>query len=81
LAKNSLGRSHRYHSLEMLIFTLLFADSTTHGFPFSALLLDPSCLGVRTIHGLIVPVMEEDFLALDVNCQYVRVGYIFSFSN
>jgi hypothetical protein len=25
--------------------------------------------------------MEEYFPALDVNCQYVRVGYIFSFSN
>jgi hypothetical protein len=56
------------------MFTLLSTDSTSLGFPFSALLPDPSCLGVRTIHGLILPVMEEDFPALDVNCQYIRVG-------
>jgi hypothetical protein len=77
LAENSLDQSHRYQSLEMLMFRLLFTDSTTHGFPFAALLLDPSCLGVCTIHRLILPVMEEDFPTLDVNCQYVRVGYIF----
>ncbi|KAJ7307882.1 hypothetical protein DFH08DRAFT_900458 [Mycena albidolilacea] len=54
----------------MLMFRLLFTDSTTHGFPFAALLLDPSRLGVCTIHGLILPFMEEDFPTFDVNCQF-----------
>jgi hypothetical protein len=75
LAENSLDRSHRYQSLEMLMFRLVFTDSATHIFTFAAVLPDP-CFGVRTIHGLILPVMDEDFPTLDVNRQYVRVGYI-----
>jgi hypothetical protein len=63
------------------MFRLLFTDSATHRFPFAAFLPDPFCFGVSTIHGLILPVMEEDFLTLNVNRQYVRVGYIFSFRN
>ncbi|KAJ7358496.1 hypothetical protein DFH08DRAFT_802317 [Mycena albidolilacea] len=60
-----------YQSLEMLMFRLLLTDSATHGFPFAAFLLDPSCFGVCTMRGLILPIMEEDLPTLDVNHQYL----------
>ncbi|KAJ7907835.1 hypothetical protein B0H13DRAFT_2017920 [Mycena leptocephala] len=61
----------------MLMFRLLFTDSAIHRFSFAAFLPAPPCFSVRTIHGLILPVIEEDFPTLDVNRQYIYPRFTF----